>query len=616
VVLRAVLRVVAVLLAVLLMAAFLCEPARAATPFPSSQDRWIQAETAHFTLFSNATEVQTRLIGANLERLRSALSEWFTQLELSSPVTTRIFVFRDAASFKPYKKRTRFASSPSVVGFFIQHRDGNYLAIDASAGVTPNAVIYHEYLHYVLATNIPEVPTWFNEGMAELYSTFSSTGGEADIGRPIRNHLEWLLREPLIPLRELFAIDRSSRDYNEGTRQGVFYAQSWALVHYLMMGDAARKEQCTTYLTLLQRGTPRDEAFRSAFKISYETLDAQLTAYVRGRAFPYVRLKLRQQDKIDDARVSPMKREDVLYHLGDFIAHGHPDRVDSEAERLFQEALRIQPEHALAYAGLGYLRELEGSIDQAAALYARAVDQKPTDYLPYVLLGENLLTQLMQAGSHTGASSDGMAQARQARGLFQRALELNPDLPRISAALGATYVYEQGDVTAGIRHLEKAMIRLPGRADVAFNLVTLYLKAGERAQAQAVIDEKLRASEQPEMLEAARRAMLAADIDAANRLIQASRYGEGIAGLRRVMSSTTDASLKTQLARQISHVEEVQQKNAELERYNRAVTLANQQRLREALLLLEGLLGESRDAEVRRLAADLRGQIRQALEGR
>ena len=77
--------------------------------------------------------------------------------------------------------------------------------------------------------NRPDLPLWLNEGLAELYSSFQLRGKKAAIGRPIDSHIHWLRDHALIPVGELFAIDHSSKDYNEGSRRGVFYAQSWAL---------------------------------------------------------------------------------------------------------------------------------------------------------------------------------------------------------------------------------------------------------------------------------------------------------------------------------------------------------------------------------------------------
>src|SRR5205823_1321492 len=98
--------------------------------------------------------------------------------------------------------------------------------------------IFHEYAHLLLRHNDRFWPLWLKEGMAEIYSTLEVTGPQTiRIGVPIEHHLRRLERTHLMPLRELFGVTRESADYNEGERQGIFYSESWLLVHYLMVGD-------------------------------------------------------------------------------------------------------------------------------------------------------------------------------------------------------------------------------------------------------------------------------------------------------------------------------------------------------------------------------------------
>ena len=81
--------------ALILMAA--ATPARALP----KKEPWIELRTANFTLFSNAGEKTVRRVGADLERLRDALSQLVPGLALNSPSPTYIFVFKNEASFQP-----------------------------------------------------------------------------------------------------------------------------------------------------------------------------------------------------------------------------------------------------------------------------------------------------------------------------------------------------------------------------------------------------------------------------------------------------------------------------------------------------------------------------------
>src|SRR5262245_59318433 len=108
-------RQVAVSLLALLTAGRLA-PA-AAAELPSEKDSWIRLETANFTVFSNAGEKKTKRIALGVETLRAALGAVFESRQLQTPLATRIYVFRDEESFRPY---SRWAGRPltKVAGFF------------------------------------------------------------------------------------------------------------------------------------------------------------------------------------------------------------------------------------------------------------------------------------------------------------------------------------------------------------------------------------------------------------------------------------------------------------------------------------------------------------------
>ena len=63
-------------------------------------------------------------------------------------------------------------------------------------------------------------------------------------------------------------MDQRSPDYNEGARRGVFYAESWALMHYLMLGNPARMAQLRRYLVAVKDGLEPEPAFKAAFNAS------------------------------------------------------------------------------------------------------------------------------------------------------------------------------------------------------------------------------------------------------------------------------------------------------------------------------------------------------------
>src|SRR5262249_8926191 len=149
----------------------------------------------------------------------------------------------------------RHAGVPANVdGFFVQHRDGNFIGVNATPRTSPWPVIYHEYFHFFLSNNFQDIPLWFNEGIAECYGTFRVESKAVVIGGPVTPLADWIRRAPLIPLARLQAITFDSPEYHEPGRQQTFYAQSWATVHYLLWGPARPAESGAHFLAGLKRG--------------------------------------------------------------------------------------------------------------------------------------------------------------------------------------------------------------------------------------------------------------------------------------------------------------------------------------------------------------------------
>ena len=220
---------IAVAVAVALLGA--ATPGIAGATLPPETDEWIRVKTAHFVLYSNTSERRTMDVGRRLERFRAALARFNRKFVVDPPVVTSLFIFRDDASLAPYK--TRFnGRAVEMSGLFVGRADGNYILVNGAKQGDPLEVVYHEYTYHFLGNNLHNIPAWFNEGLAECYGKFRSDDKTASIGLTQNEHVLYLRDHPLIPLHDLFAITEGSAEYNEGDRRGVFYAESWALMHY------------------------------------------------------------------------------------------------------------------------------------------------------------------------------------------------------------------------------------------------------------------------------------------------------------------------------------------------------------------------------------------------
>ena len=601
--------------AVVVTLALLGATATIARALPDEAEVWIRADTANFTLFSNVSRQHTLEVGRRLELFRHVVAGLNPDLDVSSPLPTYVFVFRNDRSFTPYK--TQFGTGPTPQdAYFSADGSANFVALNAFPGGDPFSTVYHEFVHYFLNNNFSSIPLWFNEGLAEYYGTFRIDADDterAEIGAPVDEYVEWLRHHSLIPLDDLFDITTTSHEYNEENKKGVFYAQSWALVHYLIRGEPGWGADLTERMTRLDDGT--DDLAALARVPTYRRLEVELGAYVTDRRYRSSLVRFRSADVNLKAKIEPISRAETLYRLGNLLA-----RIDAgkerDAERHFREAIRLDPKHAASHAGLGFLRDLQGRHEKATPHYENAFSFDPDDPMTCLMYATNL-SQLTHGFSREAVPVPEQIDPRLvlARKLYRKGIRLQPDLAEAYAGLGATYVVEAGDLDDGILALETARRMLPSRMDVVFHLLQLHARRGDRHRAEALMEVLSRNAEQ-EMVQFGREALLLADLPAAEKLFQEDRFDEGMKVLLEIRKQTRDDGLKQQIDARIrelrarqEEIRRVEETNRVIGLYNDAVDRANRHDFRKAARILRQVIREAEDPGLISNAQDLLRRI-------
>lgn len=242
-------------------------------------------EGPHFTLRTNLRHAVAVDLALDLEQLYQAFFGAFgAELGLHEVlVPMRADVHADKASF------------PEQVGgrgaWFDATRE--VLVVDASRGVERGSV-FHEAVHALLHAastrqrNTPgALPAWVDEGLAECFG-WSHVGAPGRASFPVRS-----------PSKERFAVFAwakephdlarvlgfSSGDFQSSKTPDLEYAQSYALVHYLLHGDGgALRPRFAEFLrgALEGRGSPTH--FKKAIGGDFAALSRGWTAWAREHA--------------------------------------------------------------------------------------------------------------------------------------------------------------------------------------------------------------------------------------------------------------------------------------------------------------------------------------------
>jgi len=239
---------------------------------------WTKSETRNVIVYSNARDFTTKAIVTNIERMRGALGH-IMGLRTESAVPTTIFVFDGEPTFAPVRNAVFGARRPELGGFFTRSGDRFLAVMEVEGGRDGDRIVYHEITHSLIENTAAGLPLWYQEGVAEFYSTFTVKGKAVVVGSIPKTFVDGMLETGLMPLRRVFAIDTRSPEYN-GAHAGLFYATSWLFVHYLLVGAPQRAGQLGTYLALLDAKKPVDAAFQTAFGTTPEQFQGELWSYV------------------------------------------------------------------------------------------------------------------------------------------------------------------------------------------------------------------------------------------------------------------------------------------------------------------------------------------------
>lgn len=465
----------------------------------SAKDTWISLHTRNYHLVGNVKESELRAIAVQLERFRLIFTKQFENANLNSPVPTTVVVFKNSGSFDPYKRVVNVASA----AYFQPGEDMNYIAMALGNWVSdPFEMIFHESVHLLVNNKVRSLPSWFNEGLAEYYSTLyflpEKKPGDKRVafGKPILHHLIKLRENKLLPLETVFSVDQSSPFYNEADKKSMFYAESWALIHYLTHGRSGeRQPQLARFLELLTARLPVADAFKQAFGEDYSSLERELKDYVRQNRYPAKVVSFEEPAGTNtDSKIEQLSEAQALAYLGDLLLHtNHFDAADTHLKK----ALTLAPELSMANASLGVLRLRQGDVAAAKGLLQKAIASDQNNYLAQYYYADALSREEM--GTDRRVSSYPPESAARMRTALNKAIEVAPGFPEPYRLLAFLNLATNTQLTESVALLEKAIALSPGRLDFSYVLAQVQLRRRDYKAARLTLEQVIAGNPSPQM---------------------------------------------------------------------------------------------------------------------
>lgn len=420
-----------------------------ATAAADTPEAWSEVRSPHFLVITDGRPEAARRVAWQFEQIRALFQAASPQSRVDSRKRVLILAARNEKSLRmllPSFWEQKGAVRPA--GVFLSGPEKHYIALRLDTpGENPYYVLYHEYIHSLVSLNFDSLPLWVNEGLAEFYGISVLKEDDVTVGKANRGHLELLRANTLLPLSVLMSVDRSSPHYNERTKASIFYAQSWALVHYLALADTrAHANQLEVYLRLLANRVDRAKAAGDAFG-DLTQLGKALTRYVDGAEFYMLRIKIPLELAASDFGSRQLSRAESCAIRGDF--HVYMNRP-AEAQAFLEEAIRLEPNLAAPHESMGLLFHRQSKPEDARKAIGQAVKLDSGSYLAHYLQATFALAD------HPDAES-----AAQIEAALQRSVSLNDRFPPAYAALGEFYRW-RGDFPRALNLAQRAVSLEPG----------------------------------------------------------------------------------------------------------------------------------------------------------
>ncbi len=296
------------LLPAMLLGVFLSPSAPAAEPSP-----WREIHSTHYTVITDAGEKKGTEVALRFEQMRAVFALLLMKERLNEPVPLTIVAFKNDKNY--YQSAPLRQGQPiDVSGFLLPGEDRNFIVLNLFEQESWCAVA-HDFAHLLLNSNYPQVPGWFDEGLAEYFSSIRlddkkyEIGGDPELHSVFTQDLLQNQREVLNPpksltellggqvwlaLPDLLTMKHDTSTFTEGTHHTLFYAQSWMVMHYLL--HEKKLPETGTYFDLVEnQHVPVEEAIQKAYGVTAAQFDQAVKDYFHSLTPLFVALDASKQ---------------------------------------------------------------------------------------------------------------------------------------------------------------------------------------------------------------------------------------------------------------------------------------------------------------------------------
>jgi hypothetical protein len=361
----------------------LCAPFLRATPAAEPPSPWLEIHSAHFTVLTDAGEKKGREVALRFEQMRAVFGTLLGKERLNQSIPLTILAFKNDKTYYQVAPLVHAASTTpgqldahasnqqnsnsnnvqpiSVPGFFLPGDDQDFIVLNLFEDESWRAVA-RDFAEMLLSYNYPPAQGWFDEGLAEYFSSIRvdnkkvELGGDPELRMSLSEDLlgnqyethqpksftELLGAQVWLPLPDLFALKHDTSARNQGTHHTLYYAESWIVMHYLLH-EKKLPETGAYFDLVLNQHVPVEDAIQKAYGMTSAQLEKAVKDYFQAQNGLFTALDAARLTNVDPSHPANAA---ASHQLDEIPAPVAPD--DSAiTSRAFPEA----DERAL-YAGI------------------------------------------------------------------------------------------------------------------------------------------------------------------------------------------------------------------------------------------------------------------------
>jgi Tfp pilus assembly protein PilF len=461
---------------------------------------WLEVRTPHFVVVSNGNQKQTQVLIEQFERMRTLFQKAFPQSAAGGGPPITVIAVKSEKDFRALEPEAYLAKGQlKLGGYFLRAADNNFILVRLNAeGDHPYAIVYHEYTHFLLRKTDEWMPLWLNEGLAEFYENTEIRDKDPVMGQPSQENILWLRQNRLLPLATLFAVDRNSPYYHEENKGSIFYAESWAVTHYLMMRDFdEHTTKLREYMELVARNTDPVAAATRVFG-DLGALQKGLDRYVAQTSFRDLILKGALAVGDVEYKTRPLTFAQAGALRAELLAY--MNRA-ADAQTLAEAVLKEDPNSALAHEVMGYLKFRQGELTEAQQWYEKAVKLDSQSYMAHYYYAAITMSRGRQE----------KADDAQIESSLRTAIKLNPQFAPAYDQLAVYFGMRQKNLDEAHMLSVQAISLDPANLAYRMNSANLLMANHREEDAIRVLRNALKVAKSPAAVEQVENAVLMAE---------------------------------------------------------------------------------------------------------